>query len=44
MEILNHKKKIIEEVKKINKDEMFPKKKEQISFFKKLKIILNGRK
>lgn len=45
LEILNHKKKLIEEIKQIKKDEMFIEKpKEKISFFKKISIILNGRK
>jgi len=35
----------IEEIKRLDRDEMFkPKKKEKISFFKKIGIIINGKK
>jgi hypothetical protein len=41
MEILNHKNRTIDEIKKIDKSEMFkPKPKEKISFLKKIATIL----
>lgn len=44
-EILIYKMKQIEEIKKINKNEIFkPKEKVKISFFKKLIMIINGKK
>lgn len=40
-EILNHKSQMIDEVKKIDKSEMFkPKPKEKISLLRKIKMIL----
>lgn len=40
-EILSHKKKTIEEIKQLNKDEMFPKEQEtKISFFKRISKLL----